>query len=66
MAEALARVISDGSMESCSAGTEPNSVHQLAIRAMAEIGMISSSAFEERRIVTSSSDGRDQTSTRAF
>ena len=39
MAEALARVMGDGHVESYSAGTEPKPVHPLTIRAMAEIGL---------------------------
>lgn len=39
MAEALARMMGQGHVESYSAGTEPKPVHPLAIRIMAEIGL---------------------------
>ena len=39
MAEGLARAMGKGRVESWSAGTNPTTVHPLAIKAMAEIGM---------------------------
>jgi arsenate reductase (thioredoxin) len=39
MAEGLARAMSDGHVESYSAGTEPKPIHPRAIRTMAEVGI---------------------------
>lgn len=39
MAEGLLRHLGGGDLEVCSAGTQPSTVHPLAIQAMAEIGI---------------------------
>jgi arsenate reductase len=39
MAEALARQLGDGRVDSFSAGTDPKGVHPLTLRALAEIGI---------------------------
>jgi arsenate reductase len=39
MAEALARVLGGGLVESFSAGTEPKPLHPLAVKVMAEVGI---------------------------
>lgn len=58
MAEGWARYLHDGVFESCSAGTDPQGLNPLAVRAMAEVG-IDISAYHSKSIAQCDPDTLD-------
>lgn len=58
MAEGWARHLHDGVFESCSAGTDPQGLNPLAVRAMAEVG-IDISAYHSKSIAQCDPDTLD-------